>query len=405
MNIVLIDTSLAGASGDKMVSAFASASGKSEDLKVSINSALKAIGRPDVEISFEHATSGEIGGLQLKVRDAEGAKDEGGIEARTAEDSLKTLGAAAESIGLRPAGKAMARRTMDLLIEAERAVHGTDVLHELGSIDTIIDIIGTFKAIELLGVGDCVFYTTPVAVGCGAATSSHGTFPVPAPATLSIIRRAGLPVTRTDVPHELTTPTGAALLATLTCGRTDTPPFRLSRGTVGNGIGRRELGFPNITRVITGEAILGTADEEIFIVETNVDDVDGEGLGWLFERLNGVAEDVCVVPMLTKKNRPGHIVMAVATSASVGRVIDAILDETGTLGVKVSTCRRLKVNRDERAVEVKISGKSYSVGVKTNLRTGCYKPSYEDCRRIALEEGIPLKRVVDLVRRQLPPKA
>ncbi|MEJ5293420.1 MAG: nickel pincer cofactor biosynthesis protein LarC [Candidatus Methanosuratincola sp.] len=398
---MLIDASLAGVSGDKLVSALASASGRSKDLEAAINGALGATGRNDTEVFFEEVESHGIKGLQLKFR---GLEDEGKVNAQPANEVLKTVNAAVEAIGLSQNGKKQARSTMELLIRTERMNHGTAVLHELGSIDTVIDIIGTFKAIELLGVETSVFFTTPVAVGCGAVPSSHGLLPIPAPATLSIISHAGLPITKTEVQQELTTPTGAALLAVLTAGRIDLPPFRMYPGAVGVGIGRRELGFPNITRVIRGESLAGLTEEEIFIVETNVDDVDGELLGWLFEKLNGTAEDICMIPMLTKKNRPGYLIRAVSTLDSVGKVIDTILDETGTLGVKVSPWRRVKVDRKESVVDLDINGRQYHIRVKTNLRTGSCKPAFDDCRKAALEGGIPLKSVVDLVRAKLQPK-
>lgn len=403
MNLVLIDGSLAGVSGDKLLSAFASASGRSKELEAAINSALRSIGKNGTEVFFDEVESHGMKGLQLKVSDSV-SDDKVGCVAKTAGEAFETLNAALEAIGLSQAGKKRAWSTMELLVGIERAAHGTEVLHELGSIDTIVDIVGTFKAIELLGVEGSTFFTTPIAVGSGAVFSSHGVLPVPAPATLSIMSRAGLPIARTEVHQELTTPTGAALLAILTAGRANLPPFRTAPMSIGVGIGRRELGFPNITRVVMGEALEGTAEEEIFIVETNVDDVDGEILGWIFEKLSGVAEDLCMIPMLTKKNRPGHLIRAVANAASVGKVIDIILKETGTLGVKVSQWSRVKVAREESTVDVNIKGKQHSVRIKTNLRTGARKPAYDDCRKIALEEGMPLKGVVDLVRMKLQPE-
>ncbi|MBC7127151.1 MAG: nickel pincer cofactor biosynthesis protein LarC [Candidatus Methanosuratus sp.] len=403
MNLVLIDASLAGVSGDKLISAFASASGRRKDLESAINSALGAIGRTGTEVFFEEAESHGMKGLRLNLMVPEpDGKEEGGV--KKAGEALEILNAAAEAIGLSESGKRQARSTMELLISTERAAHGVEILHELGSIDTVVDIIGTFKAIELLGVESRAFFTTPVAVGSGAVLSSHGLLPVPAPATLSIMSRTGLPITRTEAQQELTTPTGAALLATLTAGRVEIPPFRATSGAIGVGIGRRELGFPNITRVILGEPLAGTTEEEIFLVETNVDDVDGEVLGWIFEKLSGVAEDVCMVPMLTKKNRPGHLIRVVSTADSVGKVIDAILEETGTLGVKVSPWRRVKVAREESVVDVNIRGKPYNIRVKTNLRTGSCKPAYDDCKRVAVEEKMPLRSVIDLVRAELQPK-
>lgn len=390
MNIVLIDPSLAGVSGDKILSAFAAASGRHVELEGAINRCMEAIGKREVSVNFEAATVYGIKGIRMKIK---------GAEARNA-DPFKTLEEAAERIRLSDRSRKLAIEAMRILIDAERKVHGGEELHEVASIDTTVDIIGTAKAIELSDLEGAIFYTTPVALGSGSALSEHGEIPVPAPATLSILRDAKIPVTKTWVTNELTTPTGAAILAALTQGRAEPPPFIISARPPGIGIGNYELGFPNILRVILGEEDGVRESDEIFIVETNVDDVDGETLGWLIEKLGGMAEDICIVPMTTKKNRPGHIIRAVATYENKEKIARTLMEESGTLGVKIMRCSRVKAERREEERKVRISGKEYAIRIKKNLDSGGEKPAYDDCRRIAIELGMPLRKVVEMVRRQ-----
>ncbi|MDI9644365.1 MAG: nickel pincer cofactor biosynthesis protein LarC [Candidatus Verstraetearchaeota archaeon] len=389
--MVLIDPSLAGASGDKILSALTELSGKVEELTRELNSCLESIGNGGTKVRFESVESYGIKGTKLRIYG----------DARLEGSPTDAIEAASDSIELSRWGKERAMATMERLLRTEGAIHGSEHLHEIGNVDTVIDIVGTFKAIEIAGLNRAEFLTAPVAVGCGVTKSAHGSLPVPAPATLSIIQEAGLPICGLETPHELTTPTGAALLSTLAGGRVLTKALRITKRErwLGIGVGNADLSFPNITRVLLGESSESGSEEVVYVLESNVDDVEGEVLGWIFERLKGIAEDVCIVPMVAKKNRPGHIIRVVVTQGLLNKAVETIFDETGTLGVKIFSCQRRKVDRVEEEVEVRINGKLYRVRVKKNLKTGSAKPSYEDCRKIAIEEGLPLRTVFELVGR------
>jgi uncharacterized protein (TIGR00299 family) protein len=255
------------------------------------------------------------------------------------------------------------------------------------------------KAVQMLGLEGADFYTTPVAVGSGSVDSDHGRLPVPAPATLAILTWSHLPITGTSQAGELTTPTGAALLASLTGGRSEPPPIRPRR--VGVGIGERELGLPNIARVI----ISGGGDcESIKILETNVDDVSGEVIGWLIERLQGKVEDVSVLPMVTKKNRPGFTIRVVVREGQLMAAAEILMEETGTFGVKVIDCQRLKAQWSVITRTVRIGGKGHDVRFKVSSRNSRMKPEYEDLRGIASKERLSLREVMEEALRQVRQK-
>ncbi|MGQ9759182.1 MAG: LarC family nickel insertion protein [Candidatus Methanomethylicaceae archaeon] len=222
--------------------------------------------------------------------------------------------------------------------------------------------------------------------------------PIPSPATTQIIRRAGLSVLLSPLSEELTTPTGAAILAALTGGRTSPPPFRLV--LIGTGIGSRRLDFPNILRVMVGES----EGERISLVECNVDDLSGEVLGWLPERLKGVAEDVSFTPIFMKKCRPGFTVRVVVRPEFINKAVDIIMREVGTLGVKVLECKRIKAEREISEEVVKIGKGEYKVRVKRSRGISRLKPEYEDLKQIAVNERRSLREVMEEVTRQVTQK-
>ena len=393
MNLVLIDSSMAGASGDKLLSAFADMMVDRAPLEEDIMKALAAVkGVQNARAHFVKEESFGIRGLKLDIS----------MDYRTSsvEELHRSLDHAAVAAGLDKWGNDAAKRALEMMISVEEETHGVPCLHELADVDTIADLVGVMKAIGLLALSGAEFYSTPVAVGCGWIDCSHGRLPVPAPATLRILERAQIPILSTDTNAELTTPTGAALLAVLTEGKSSPPPFKAAK--CGTGIGTRQLAFANITRVMAGRH--SGENERICVSETNVDDINGEVLGWLIERPQGRVEDVSVVPMVTKKNRPGYLIRVVVKPDERDFAEDILFNETGTLGVKVFDCVRTKAERIEESIEVSVRGRKYTVMVKTSKKTGLMKPAFQDCKLIAEKEGLSLINVMELVKLQIAEK-
>ncbi len=388
MKVVIIDCATAGASGDKILAAVVNAGGS--DLRLKMEKVVAKIVREGT-FYFEEAESEGMKGLRV-VCDYRGKRYEG--------DLLGAVKAASSHIGLSRRGKEVAARAASLILEAEREVHGDGALHELGEIDSVVDIVGTVKALEELDLGGAEFFTTPLRVGEGWIKSGHGILPIPAPATLNIAVKAGLSIVVSPVDHELTTPTGAAILAALTGGNSSPPVFRPR--VIGIGIGSHKLDVPNITRIIVGEA--KDEGDRVIVVESNIDDVSGEVLGWLVERLKGMTEDVFFTPIFMKKCRPGFTVRVVVKPKFKEDVVNVIMRELGTLGVKVFECERIKADREVTEEWVKIGEREYKVRVKRSRSASRLKPEFEDLRQIAVGEGKTLREVMEEVIRQVRQK-
>jgi len=310
-------------------------------------------------------------------------------------------------------GKALenALAALNILAEAEGRVHGLATqqvrFHEIGALDALADIAGSCAAQHSL-FAERVF-SRPVSVGGGYVTSAHGLLAVPGPAALEILSTHEIPWRGGPVEEELLTPTGAALLATLV--DEFVPDFPLIRAArVGYGAGKRELVLPNVLRAIAAETLPATEAapnheqhaNRIVQLETNVDDVTGEVLGHLIEKLmQAGALDVSILPALMKKGRAGSVIRAIAEAEDTQVLAKVMIRETGSLGVRVfPSIHRLVAEREQRNVQVEICGRIYSVPVKVSRLDGellSVKPEYEDCKRIADETDQPLRTVIKKV--------
>jgi uncharacterized protein (TIGR00299 family) protein len=261
--------------------------------------------------------------------------------------------------------------------------------HELGGVDAIVDIVGTCAALEVLGVDEV--YASAVATGTGMIRSSHGALPNPAPAVVELLR--GAPTYGRDVSVELTTPTGAALLATLVVGWGPMPSMRIE--VVGFGAGTRDLdGLPNSVQVVIGHAIsasvdpLVTSGQPVVLLEANLDDATGEVLAHTVAALlEAGAHDAWITPVTMKKGRPAHVVSALADPAVADELAHLLMAETGTLGVRGQTLARWVATRQVEEVEVE----GYPVRVK--ISPGRVKAEYNDAARVARRLGLPLREV------------
>jgi hypothetical protein len=274
--------------------------------------------------------------------------------------------------------------------------------HEVGGIDAIVDIVGTAIGLDYLEIKTIIASHIPL--GKGFVTCSHGKLPVPAPATLDILK--GVPVYGTDIPHELVTPTGAAIIVTLAEGFGPMPDMTMTG--VGYGAGQRELAAgPNLLRIITGAQLetatgpsAGIPEDYITILETCIDDMNPELFGFLMDRLFADrALDVYWIPVYMKKNRPGTMLQVLCHPDDKDSLIRRILSETTTLGVRYYESRRRLLWRDR--FEVKTSYGNIAVkrikDLQGNIRI---VPEYDVCEKIARERNIPLRSVYDTITRE-----
>jgi len=294
------------------------------------------------------------------------------------------------------------------LAEVEGALHRRPPaqvhFHEVGSLDAIVDIVGTCAALEVLGIDEV--RASAVATGTGMVRAAHGLLPNPAPATVALLARAGAPTFGRPDTAELTTPTGAALLAALVPPDGFGPLPCLVPTSVGYGAGTRDLdGTPNVTQVVVGTvdpARAGAQGQPLGVVEANLDDATGEVLGHTLGALLAAgALDAWITPSTMKKGRPGHVVSALCDAALAGQVAAVLAEETGSLGVRVTRVERVAANR--RLEEVDVGG----VAVRVKVSPGRVKAEFDDAAHAARVLGRPAREVVQLAeetwRRRDPP--
>jgi uncharacterized protein (TIGR00299 family) protein len=299
----------------------------------------------------------------------------------------------------------LALRIFRRLAEAEAAVHGMPLekvhFHEVGALDSLADIAGSAIALDLLGVERVTSRSVPT--GSGTVKCAHGVMPVPAPGTAELLK--GVPLAPTPIRGELTTPTGAAILTTVVQEWTETPAMTIER--IGCGAGQRELlEQPNVLRVFVGTSEVKPAAEakdQVWVLETNLDDVAAEVIGYCFERLFAAgALDVFATPVQMKKNRPGVLLTVLAPAAAVDALEVVLFRETQTFGVRRHVAQRSKLRREAVTVQTPWG----PVQGKRGWRAGgpdVFTPEYEDCARVAREHGVPLRVVYEAVRRAFDP--
>jgi hypothetical protein len=305
-----------------------------------------------------------------------------------------------ERSSLLAADRDRATRVFRLLADAEARVHGiaaTDVdFHEVGALDSIVDIVGGVIGLRMLGIGD--LYCSALPAGGGTVRSAHGALPVPAPATLELIAMANAPVapSQGDRPMELVTPTGAALVTEL--ATFERPAMHVERVGYGAG-GRDPEGWPNVLRLWIGDAVAPVRPSMV-LIETNIDDMNPEIVGYVQEKLfEAGAADAWVSPIQMKKNRPGMLLSVICSAEHEDAIARIILRETSTLGMRVTPVRRHEAQREVFEFESRLG----QAAVKVKRLPGeppSAAPEYEACRRLAETHDLPLAEVYRVVERE-----
>lgn len=377
-----------GCSGDMILAALLDAGLPLEALQVGLND-LPVRG---YSLIVEKVQRASIGATRLKV-----VIDEGG---QLTDHSLPNILNLIETSSLRPIVKERGCAIFQRLGEVESKVHGISLeevhFHEVGAIDSIVDIIGSLIGFDILGITR--FYSSSFALGSGNVSTDHGILPVPAPATLGLLAMAHAPVAESTnilLPEaELVTPTGAALITSLAqFGR---PGMVIDM--VGYGAGAKDFkDWPNILRLWVGEQIVSTNGEELSLLETNIDDMNPQIYSYVVDKLLAEgAVDVWLTPIQMKKNRPGTMVSVLSRKSTELHLSEIMLRETSTLGIRVRPVCRYIAERDVFRFESSLG----EVSVKVKRDRGSIlsiSPEYEDCRRIALERDMPLREVYRVV--------
>jgi uncharacterized protein (TIGR00299 family) protein len=401
--VTLIDSQIAGISGDMLLGALIDAGANVRGIQETIGLIPKY---------YPRCKSLQLTAREVKKHGFRSCSVDFAISEKNNETQARELIHATDEIAkaskLSQAAKSFARASIGTLAEAESKLHGVPIeevhLHEAGSTDTLADVFGVAAACDSLGIFEGEICSSPVAVGGGSMTFSHGTVATPAPAVLEIVTRNGIPIIGGPEPGELTTPTGISMLAALTKKFLTTYPPMIPRNT-GYGAGRKELAnTPNLLRVVIGDA-MSAGSETVQVLETNLDDVPGEIVAHALQRiLESGAKDAWTTPAVFKKSRPGHVLHAICEPSNAQRIAEIMIQETGTLGVRFQQWNRFTLQRDIEKLKLDVAGRVFDVRIKV-ARDGSgkivrTKPEFDDIRAIAEALSIPAREVSDLVLRE-----
>ena len=290
--------------------------------------------------------------------------------------------------------KQTAERIFKRLAEAEGRVHGRSPeevhFHEVGAVDAIVDIVGTAICLEMIGWPKVV--AGPMPTFHGYATGAHGTFPLPAPATVEILR--GVPWRKLDIEGELVTPTGAAIITEIASGFGEMPAMTVEK--IGYGAGKSDFGIPNVLRVMLGEeAVSVPTARSVTVIETNIDDLNPQFYETAMERLFAAgALDVFLTPIQMKKNRPGTLLSVICESAGAQSLAAVVLAETSTLGVRMSRWERVCLDRRWEEVVTEFGTIRIKIGERDG-KTITASPEYEDCKQAAAEHDVAIRQVYE----------
>jgi len=377
-----------GCSGDMILGALLDAGLSLDELKNSLN----LLNLDGYQLTAEKVKRSSITATKFNVTIEEHLHH----HARSLADILRIIDSSRLSDRVKKTSSAIFQR----LGEVEAGIHGVPIpevhFHEIGAVDSIVDIVGAAAGFEILNIER--FYSSPLPPGNGYVSTSHGVLPVPAPATLQLLSEAKAPLVsppRNDVSAgELVTPTGAAIVTSIASFQR--PDLIVDK--VGYGAGSKDIpAWPNILRVWLGEQKDISGDQNLILLETNIDDMNPQIYGYLMEKLlTEKAADVWFTPIQMKKNRPATMLSVLAPAQFESILIDIIMRETSTLGVRVRPVSRHIAQRDTVEFESSLG----RVIIKIKLFSGKIldvSPEYEDCRRIAVERDMPLQEVLRII--------
>ena len=378
ITVICYIDAFSGLAGDMLVAALADAGADRE----AITRALQSL-----------ATEGQFAWDQVKRRGMAAAKFRVTVTETPKHRHLSGILKMIAAADLPDSVKIATGRVFQALGEAEASAHGVGIekvhFHEVGAVDSICDIVGICMGLHLLNVDR--IYCSAINVGSGTVNTEHGVLPVPAPATARLLE--GKPIYARGPALELTTPTGAAIVAALADGFGAMPAMRVR--SIGYGAGDHDFKeHANIVRVMIGEATGAAESTTVGVIEANIDDTSPQVIGWATEKLlEAGALDVVVIPAQMKKNRPGVLLQVIAAPEKREELIALIFRETTTLGVRFHTAERRVQSREW----VEVSTKYGVVRMKTGpagSNPETFAPEYEDARKIAVATGLPLKQIL-----------
>ena len=401
--VVVIDPQIAGISGDMLLCSLVDLGAN----KTKIIDGIKLVEKflPDSIISnieFKKLKKNGIESTELILDVHESVQERKGSQIK------KAIIDSTNKLELSEKGKNFAKSCIDTLINSESKIHGVSAesvhFHEASSIDTLIDIIGTTIAIEDLGLFNEQIICMPIGVGSGSVTFSHGTMSNPASAILEILKGSGLIIQGNQEKDELTTPTGASILMNLSNSSSEFYPL-MEINSIGYGAGKKDFeSFSNVLKIVRGTLKNNLEMDTVKVLETNVDDVSGELLGNLIEKImKKGAKDVSIYHGITKKGRPTNLVSVICDSKIMHQIMELLISEIGTLGIRVSTSERFIVPRKNKTIKVSLEGKIFSIDYKVSSYMGKsdFKIEFDDLKHISEILNKPIKKIESLIRKEI----
>jgi uncharacterized protein (TIGR00299 family) protein len=384
MKIAYFDC-FSGASGDMILGSMIDAGLNPQELREE----LRKIPVPKVQLNVKKVLKRGISATQVIIT---GKKEKKSY--RTLNDILKIV----EKSRLEPEVKRKSKEVFERIASVEAKIHQKPVkeihFHELSGLDSIVDIVGSVWGFHQLGIDK--LYVSKVNVGSGFVECEHGILPVPAPATLALMK--GKPIYSSGVERELLTPTGAALLTFLGSDFGNMPEMKVER--VGYGAGRDDLPYPNLLRLVIGARSVNSGMEKVMVVETNIDDMNPQFYDYVIEKLLAMGvKEVYLTPIMMKKNRPGTLLKVICPSEKLTSVTGFLFKETTTLGLRWHEEERNRADREILTLGTRYGKIRFKLarweGSVVNL-----SPEYEDCKRLAVKKKITLKEVFEEARKE-----
>jgi len=338
----------------------------------------------------------EINAEKIKKRDISCIKVNITVKDKQKHRSLKEINALIDKSELNQEVKKKSKDIFLKLAKAESKVHNIDIdkihFHEIGAIDSILDIIGAVIGLDKLNLKK--IYCSTIPVGRGFVKSAHGKLPIPAPATSELLK--GIPTYSTKVEGELVTPTGAAIISSLTENFGEMPLMKIEK--IGYGAGKSDFDHPNLLRIFVGESLENYDTDVVNVIEVNIDDMNPEYYEVVFEKLlkNG-ALDVYLTNIQMKKNRPGIKISIISPLEITNQLTDIIFNETTTFGLRIYKTHRKKLFVEKERVETKYGEITIKIG-KTKDEIKLISPEYEDCKKLAQENNVSLKEIYELAK-------
>lgn len=387
---IIIDPQSSGIAGNMIIGAFVDLGADADKLKEIMEKSSLEFGK--IEVSFEKVCKHGIDSTFCHVEMLENKPPLNYLEFISKIEKLDVD----EKI------KQTSINIFERIAKAESKVHGKTLktihFHEVGASDAVADVIGSVYAYYSLGYDAQKIIGLPIAVGGGRVETSHGTLPVPVPAVAEILKDAN--IIGGPVDDELATPTGCAIYMELCDEIKEFIPI-IKPEKIAYGAGKKDFGHPNVLRIIESSQLCES--DEIEVIETNIDHLTGEEIGYLFEvLLDAGAGDVSVTPIIMKKNRQGSLLKVISRKEKRDEIVNAIFKETGSLGIRIMPHIHRGIAKREFEVETfNINGKDYDVTFKTGYVNGnviSRRPEYEDLKRIAKDSGLALKDIKEMIK-------